>query len=208
MISASPLPESGPLAVGILVFDEVEVLDACGPFEVFSVAARPRVAATGTATFTVVLIAASRTTTRVRARGGLILTADHTMSTAPELDVLIVPGGVTTAVEADADVIAWIAQRRTTPTLASVCTGAFLLAEAGIVTDQEVTTHWEEQAELAQRFPALRVTDRARWVGGDGLYTSAGISAGLDLSLHLVATLSTTAHAEATAHQMDYAWRR
>ncbi|TGO04332.1 DJ-1/PfpI family protein [Serinibacter arcticus] len=203
-------PPARPLAVGILVFDEVEVLDACGPFEVFSVAARPRVAATGsaTATFTVVLIAASRTTTRVRARGGLVLTADHTLSDAPELDLLIVPGGVTTAVETDADVIAWIAQRRTTPTLASVCTGAFLLAVAGVLTDQEVTTHWEDQAELAQRFPALRVTDRARWVGGDGLYTSAGISAGLDLSLHLVATLSTTAHAEATAHQMDYAWRR
>lgn len=197
-----------PLAVGILVFDEVEVLDACGPFEVFSVAARPRVAATGTATFTVVLIAASRTQTRVRARGGLVLTADHTLSDAPELDLLIVPGGVTSAVESDADVIDWIAQRRTTPTLASVCTGSFLLAVAGILTDQEVTTHWEDASELAQRFPALRVTDRARWVGGDGLYTSAGISAGLDLSLHLVATLSTTAHAQATARQMDYAWRR
>lgn len=197
-----------PLRVGILVFDEVEVLDACGPFEVFSVAARFAGAEPGWRDFRVSLVAASEHTLGVRARGGLVLTADHTLTDAPELDLLLVPGGVTTAVERDAVVVDWIRTRASTPTLASVCTGAFLLAEAGILTDQEVTTHWEDQAELAERYPALTVTDRARWVGGEGLYTSAGISAGLDLSLQLVATLSTDEHAVRTARQMDYAWRR
>ncbi|PWD52251.1 hypothetical protein C8046_00555 [Serinibacter arcticus] len=196
------------MRVGILVFDEVEVLDACGPFEVFSVASRFAGAEPGWRGFTVTLIAASTTDHRVRARGGLVLTADSTLLDAPELDLLIVPGGVTTEVERDRVVVDWIAARGGTPTLASVCTGAFLLAEAGVLTDQEVTTHWEDQGDLAQRFPGLRVTDRARWIGGDGLYTSAGISAGLDLSLHLVGVLSDVVHAERTARQMDYAWRR
>jgi transcriptional regulator GlxA family with amidase domain len=206
------------MRVGILVFDEVEVLDACGPFEVFSVASRVR--GDGDEPFEVSLIGARAGEASITARGGLRLLVDATIADAPELDVLIVPGGVTAAVERDDAVLAWIRDRAATPTVASVCTGAFLLAEAGVLTDQEVTTHWEDQAELATRFPALTVIGDRRWVGGrrdggpdgDGrrdarrLYTSAGISAGLDLSLHLVAELAGPERAERTARQMDYAW--
>ena len=77
-----------------------------------------------------------------------------------------------------------------------------------MLTDQEVTTHWEDLADLQRRYPALRVTDRQRcWVDGGRLVTSAGISAGIDMSLHLVARLGGQALAERTARQMDYAWQ-
>jgi transcriptional regulator GlxA family with amidase domain len=194
------------MQVGILVFDEVEVLDACGPFEVFSVASRVRDA--GDDPITVSLVGAIPGEASVTARGGLRLLVDRTIADAPPFDVLIVPGGVTTAVERDAAVVAWIRDRASTPTVASVCTGAFLLAEAGLITDHVVTTHWEDQAELADRYPELTVIDGERWVGGGGLYTSAGISAGLDLGLHLVAELVSPERAARTARQMDYAWQR
>lgn len=190
--------------VGILVFDEVEVLDVCGPFEVFSVASR----VSDGDPFEVVLVGARHEQPVVHARGALRLTPDHTIDDAPGLDVLIVPGGVTRHVEDDDAVLAWLRERASTPVIASVCTGAFLLAGAGILTDQTVTTHWEDQAELAGRYPALTVVGDRRWVGGGALWTSAGISAGIDLSLELVALLGGRALAERTARQMDYAWQQ
>lgn len=196
------------VTVGILVFDEVEVLDACGPFEVFSVAARDAVRQGSGTEFRVVLVGSNPDAAHVTARGGLRLLVDHTVADAPELDLLLVPGGVTDAVERDERVVGWLRERSTTPVVASVCTGAFLLAEAGILTDQTVTTHWEDQAELARRFPALTVVDDRRWVGGGALWTSAGISAGLDLSLELVAQLAGRDVALRTARQMDYAWQQ
>jgi transcriptional regulator GlxA family with amidase domain len=104
-----------------------------------------------------------------------------------------------------------------------VCTGAFILAAAGVLTDEPVTTHWEDQADLQQQFPRLRVQSGVRWVEAgvvEGqparIVTSAGISAGMDMSLRLVATmadyhmralgLSGQALAERTALQMEYTW--
>lgn len=196
------MSESRALRVGILVFDEVEVLDACGPFEVFGVAGR---ISTGPTSFEVVLVAAGDERSTL-ARHGLRIIADHTLDDAPDLDVLIVPGGVTTAVETHPRVVAWVADRARTPVVASVCTGAFILAEAGVLTDQQVTTHWEDVGELRERFPALDVVDGPRWVRSGDLFTSAGISAGIDLALHLVGVLGGTRLAMATAHQMDYSW--
>ncbi len=198
------------LTVGILVFDEVEVLDACGPFEVFSVANRVRERAGRAAPFDVVLVAAGAAGL-VRARGGLPLQVAAGIADAPALDLLLVPGGVTEAVEHDREVVAWLAERAAaTPYVASVCTGAFLLAEAGIITDQRVTTHWDDVAELRERWPTLGVVEDVRWVHATRpqgeLWTSAGISAGLDLALHLVAVLADRDTAEATARLMDYRW--
>lgn len=189
--------------VGILVFDEVEVLDACGPFEVFSVASR-----LGGGVFDCRLVGARSDQSFVTARGGMRLLTDHTLDDSPDFDLLLVPGGMTTTVEKSAEVLAWLRARRSTPVIASVCTGVFLLAASGLVTDQTVTTHWEDQAELAARFPALTVVGDRRWVGAGPLWTSAGISAGLDLSLELVAHLAGRDVAERTARQMDYEWRR
>ncbi|WP_407444569.1 DJ-1/PfpI family protein [Rhodococcus sp. (in: high G+C Gram-positive bacteria)] len=203
---------------GILVYDDVEVLDAFGPFEVFSVAARlsagsPRGSAGA------VLVSAYPDRSIVTARGGLRVCTDVSIATAPEFDVLLVPGGVTKVAETDPDLRAWIAARSstpvaarsstpvvarsTTPIIASVCTGAFLLAVAGVLTDHRVTTHWDDLAELARRFPELTVLDGPRWVHDRGIYTSAGISAGIDLALHLVSLVDDDL-ALRVARQMDY----
>lgn len=192
-----------PTRVAILVFDEVEVLDCCGPFEVFSVANRVA-ERTGAAPFVVSLVA---TTHEVVARGGLVLRAHATLGSAPEVDLLLVASGVTDAVERDPAVIDWITGLRPRIT-ASVCTGAFVLAEAGVLTDQRVTTHWEDQTALAQRWPALTVEPGRRWVRDGDVFTSGGISAGIDLALHLVEVVAGRELADATAHQMEYRWDR
>lgn len=189
---------------GILIFDDVEVLDACGPFEVFSVAARLRERA-GQAPVRVTLVSAYRDRREVMARGGLRLTADATIGAAPDFDVLVVPGGLTTALEQDAAAMAWIAARSSTPTIASVCTGVFLLAVAGILTDQTVTTHWEDQEELVRRFARLTVLDGPRWVQDRDVFTSGGIAAGIDLALHLTGFVDPGLPAR-VARQMDYPW--
>ncbi|MBF5080921.1 DJ-1/PfpI family protein [Quadrisphaera sp. INWT6] len=193
--------------VGLLLFDEVEVLDACGPFEVLSVANRVAGRAGAPAPFEVVLVAAGDDASGVRARGGLRLGADVHVSGAPDCDVVLVPGGVVDAVAADAAVLAWL--RRCRPgaeVVASVCTGAFVLAAAGLLDERPVTTHWEDLDELRAAHPALDVVDGVRFVDHGDLATSAGISAGLDLALHLVARLAGDDLAVATARQMDYAW--
>ena len=193
--------------VGLLLFDEVEVLDACGPFEVLSVANRVAGRAGAPAPFEVVLVAAGDDGAGVRARGGLRLGADVHVSGAPDCDVVLVPGGVVDVVAADAAVLAWL--RRCRPgaeVVASVCTGAFVLAAAGLLDERPVTTHWEDLDELRAAHPALDVVDGVRFVDHGDLATSAGISAGLDLALHLVARLAGDDLAVATARQMDYAW--
>ncbi|MGJ9421919.1 DJ-1/PfpI family protein [Aeromicrobium sp. CF3.5] len=153
--------------------------------------------------FDVTMIAVDQPTV---ARHGLTIVADHTLGDAPDLDLVIVPGGITDAVERDDRVLAWLRDRARTPTIASVCTGAFVLAEAGLLTDQRVTTHWDDVDALRERFPALDVVDGPRWVRSGHVFTSAGISAGIDLALHLVGVLGGPDLAVETAHRMDYAW--
>jgi transcriptional regulator GlxA family with amidase domain len=195
--------------VGLLLFDEVEVLDACGPFEVFSVATRvaARDRPDRPAPFAVTTVAVGPTPT-VRARGGLPIVADVLLADVrTEFDLVVVPGGVTTAVEADPAVLAWLGRAAgSARTVASVCTGAFPLARAGLLDGQPATTHWEDLAELRARFPAVRVVDGVRWTDTGRVATSAGVSAGIDLALHLVARESDEALAVATARQMDYPW--
>jgi transcriptional regulator GlxA family with amidase domain len=106
-------------------------------------------------------------------------------------------------------VIDWIAARaRTAALTASVCTGAFLLARAGLLDGRRVTTHWEDVGDLRRMFPALKVEEGPRWIDEGAIVTSAGISAGIDMSLHLVERRGGEALALRTARQMDYDWRR
>jgi transcriptional regulator GlxA family with amidase domain len=196
--------------IGLLLFDEVEVLDACGPFEVFSVAGRVarRDRPGAPPPFEVVTLSAEPTTT-VRARGGLPIVADRLLTDAPPIDVALVPGGVTTRIERDPAVLGWIrAAARSADVVASVCTGAFPLALAGVLDGLTATTHWEDRAELRDRFPAVTVVDDARYVDHGRVATSAGVSAGIDLALHLVRTRVDEELAVATARQMDYPWTR
>jgi transcriptional regulator GlxA family with amidase domain len=201
--------------VGIVVFDEVEVLDACGPFEVFSVANRvadrlvkkdSRAGRHRTAApFDVVTIAAGEHP-EVVMRGGLRVTASHVLTDAPVCDVVMVSGGVVDRVESDEGLLAWLrTARNTAEVVASVCTGAFVLARAGILSGR-VTTHAEDAAALADRHSHLDVVTNARFVDQGDTATSAGVSAGVDLSLHLVERYAGTDLAMATARQMEWPW--
>lgn len=194
--------------VGVLLFDQVEVLDACGPFEVFSVANRVAARSGGTAPFEVLLIGASGAEW-VTARGGLRIAVDVAVSDASSCDVVLVPGGVVDTVAEQPEVRAWLRRaRQDADIVASVCTGAFVLASAGLFDQRPVTTHWEDLADLRARWPHLDVRDDARFFDHGDLATSAGISAGLDLALHLVGRLGGEQLATDTARQMDYAWQR
>jgi transcriptional regulator GlxA family with amidase domain len=101
----------------------------------------------------------------------------------------------------------WILDQSTkVQIVASVCTGVFLLAKAGVIYDHEVTTHWEDINDLQIQYPKLRVKQYVRWVEQGKIITSGGISAGIDMSLHLVKLMSSHQHAIATAKQMEFCW--
>ncbi|KQV48167.1 thiamine biosynthesis protein ThiJ [Pelomonas sp. Root1217] len=194
--------------IGILVFDEMELLDMAGPYEVFTTAARvhARSQPAGAAPlFKVASIA--RSAVPVRARAGLQVQPDTMLGNHPLLTCAIVPGGVVDAELLQPDVLAWIvAQRRTAQVLASVCTGALLLAEAGVLDGVAATTHWEDLDALRALRPSVEVREGVRWVDEGPVVTSAGISAGIDMCLHLVQRLHSRELALGTARQMDYAW--
>jgi transcriptional regulator GlxA family with amidase domain len=197
------------LRVGLYVYPEVEVLDFAGPYEVFSTASRvfARSQPASPPPFTASLVAESRAL--VHARAGFGVQPHFTFDDHPPLDILVVPGGVHGPELAKRRVVEWIAaQHATTRLTASVCTGAFLLAAAGLLDGREVTTHWEDCADLARDFPALGVRDGVRWVEHERVMTAAGISAGLDMSLRIVARFAGQDLAERTARQMDYDWRK
>lgn len=194
--------------VGILVFDEMELLDMAGPYEVFTTASRVLACSQPAGTdplFTVTTIA--RSGAPVRARAGLQVLPDATLDDHAPLDLALVPGGVVDAELQQPDVIAWIAaQRRSAGLLASVCTGALLLAQAGVLDGLEATTHWEDLAALRTLRPAVTVREGVRWVDAGPVVTSAGISAGIDMSLYLVQRLHGRELALRTARQMDFDW--
>ena len=198
---------SATRTIGILMFDGVEALDFAGPFEVFTTATRmqARLAPEAAAPFEVRTI--SRLGGTVQARAGLVVQVDHAFAGTPALDLLLVPGGVVDAALACDDTRAWLA--RVAPgceVVASVCTGAFLLTAAGVTGDAPLTTHWEDLADLRAAWPGLTVVDNVRWVEHGRLISSAGIAAGIDMSLHLVERLAGRALAERTARQMDVRW--
>ncbi|MBT2333825.1 DJ-1/PfpI family protein [Variovorax paradoxus] len=197
------------LRVRILAYDGVEALDFAGPFEVFTTASRvsQRSNAGTEAPFEVACVALAGAGQPVQARAGLRLLADHGLAENPKADLLIVPGGVVDAPMASPATLRWIADCAAGAQLvASVCTGVFLLAKSGVATREAVTTHWEDIADLREQFPSLDVREGERWVDSGRIVSSAGISAGIDMSLYLVERLAGRALAERTARQMDYAW--
>jgi len=189
------------LQIGIVIYDDAEVLDFAGPYEVFATAAR----LCDSPPWQVSLISEHR---KVMARGGFPVQSHFTLADHPALDVLLVSGGVHTSAMENPVLLKALREAGVSARwVTSVCTGAFLLAEAGLLTNQRVTTHWEDIADLRQRFPALDVQENIRWVEDGNRLTSAGISAGIDMSLHLVEKLHSCELAQKTARQMDYSWQ-
>jgi len=191
--------------VGIYIFDEVEVLDFAGPFEVFAVALRvkARLQPNAAKPFEVFTVADARRP--IKARGGLMVQPNFDIRSHPRIDILVVPGGLVDAESKRAEVIQWISQTAAPSSLtASVCTGATLLGKAGLLRNKTVTTHWADIEDMRLMFPETIVTENMRWVDTGAVVTSGGISAGIDMSLHLVARLETEELATKTARQMEY----
>jgi transcriptional regulator GlxA family with amidase domain len=191
----------------LLMFDEVELLDFAGPYEVFTTANRMAARRDATAAAPFELVTASPDGRPATARAGLVLQPDCALADAPRSDVLLVPGGVVDHLLEDAPLLAELRRRADHAQIAaSICTGAFVLAKAGLLHDAEATTHWEDADDLARRYPSLRIQPERRWVDNGRIVTSAGIAAGIDMSLHLVARLVDLELAQRTARQLDVPW--
>ena len=187
--------------LAILLFHDAEVLDFCGPFEVFSVANHQ----TDFEPFNVFLVAEPRP---VQACNGLSVNPDYGLEDCPPIDILLVPGGIGTRTELQRDpIIGWIKQRASDAQLIlSVCTGSLLLAKADLLDGLEATTHHSAIDLLKQMAPRATIRDDLRFVDNGKTITSAGIAAGIDMSLHVVQRLLGPDVAVATARQMEYPW--
>jgi transcriptional regulator GlxA family with amidase domain len=193
------------LRTGILVFADVEVLDFCGPFEVFSVArlddAKRR---EEPSPFDVFLVA--ETAEPVRTAGAMRVLPEHTFASCPPLDLLVVPGGWGTRQQmSNPRLIEWVRRQAGGARLVtSVCTGALLLGKAGLLAGKRATTHWMALDLLRATFPDVTVEDRLHVVEDGTVLTSAGISAGIDLALRVVARVCGEPVARSTARYMEY----
>jgi transcriptional regulator GlxA family with amidase domain len=194
-----------PLTVGIVIFDQVEVLDVAGPFEAFSVTRlneeRRR---EQSSPFRILLV--SERKGQVSAIGGLRFTPDVTIDDCPALDLMLVPGGWGTRKEVKNNtLLSWIADRAAKTRLtASVCTGSSLLGKAGLLNGREATTHWRAFDFLRESAPTALIRQDVLFTLDDPIFTSAGVSAGIDLALRIVSHFFGTKIGQATARQMEY----
>lgn len=189
---------SKPFTIGILVFPDAEELDWAGPLEVFGMAAKTLE--------DVRVLTVAESLEPVVCVNGLRVLADHDFSTAPKLDVIVVPGGLGTRKQVDNPVLtSWLAE--VAPGcrwIASVCTGTLLLHGAGLLGGKRVTTHWGFIDEMRERAPDVTVVEKIRYVRDGNLVTAAGVSAGIDMSLWLVGQLWGVDHARGTQRFMQY----
>lgn len=187
--------------LSILLFNDAEVLDFCGPFEVFSVANNQ----SESPLFNVMTVAEK---SPVAARNGLSVNPSRTLDSCPKPDILLVPGGIGTRRELNNEpLIEWIRHVAVDAELVlSVCTGALLLGKAGLLDGLETTTHHVAYDLLRETVPTCTVHEDRRFVDNGRVITSAGIAAGIDMSLHVVQRLVDSDVAEATARHMEYPW--
>jgi transcriptional regulator GlxA family with amidase domain len=144
----------------------------------------------------------------VVASGGLKVVPDNTLDDCPSLDILVIPGGWgTRRLITDERVLTWIAERgRQVATLASVCTGSMLLGKAGLLDGRRATTHWKSLTWMQELFPTVTVERHLHVVEDGNILTSAGISAGIDMALRVVAHYCGEDVARATARHMEYTY--
>lgn len=186
--------------IGILLFENVEELDAVGPWEVLAYWCK-RFPEDGWAVHTL-----SRNGGVVHCSKGMDVLAQHSFADAPRSEILIHPGGAgTRPLLTDADHLAWVrAQRTIVPLMASVCTGSMVYAAAGLLTDRPATSHWSVLDEFAALDPTVEVRRDERFVDDGDVLTSAGVSAGIDMALHIVARFGGTDHARTVRRGIQY----
>jgi transcriptional regulator GlxA family with amidase domain len=191
--------------IGIIIFDDVEVLDFCGPFEVFSLTRiNEERFREDPSPFEVLLVA--QFDRPVTTTGGMRVLPDATFDNCPTLDILVVPGGWGTRSEMknDAMLLFVVARAAQAETLTSVCTGSLILGSAGLLDGLRATTHWRSLGLMQGLFPKIMVDSESHVVEQGKVITSAGISAGIDMALTVVKRYYGETIARATARNMEY----
>jgi len=193
--------------VGIFIFDEVDILDFTGPYEVFSrTRTKPGIESrknNNSAPFNVFTISTVEKTVRVS--GGLTVVADHSFNENPKIDILLIPGGLgTRKLLQSKETMSWILDTADEASLlTSVCTGSLLLAKAGLLENKKATTHWGALDLLKNISPSTEVVKDQRVVD-DGIITSAGVSSGIDMAFQVVVKLCGNGVASDTAKYIEY----
>ena len=188
-------PATGPIRVAVAISEGVTVIDFAGPWEVFQDVMLP-----GRDDMVFALCTVAATKDVVEGSGGLKLVPDHTFASVPDPRVVIVP-----AQKGSPELHAWLRKTTTTADLvASVCTGAFQLAKAGLLAGKRATTHHDYADELARRYPDVHVEKGLRFVENERVATAGGLSSGIDLALHVVERYFGRPAAERTAAFMEY----
>ena len=187
---------------GLLVFPDAEELDFVGPWEVLAASSQMK-ELNGDEPDTVVLIA--ETLEPVRCNKGMRVLPDHTIDDHPDLDVIVVPGGMGTRVQKDnARLMGWLGEVSASATwVTSVCTGALLLHEAGPGRGKRLATHWGFEDQLEAR-GEVTVVRGERWVVDGNVVSSQGVSAGIDMALWLLGQIESPEHARFVQHYIQY----
>jgi transcriptional regulator GlxA family with amidase domain len=175
-----------PLRVGLIGYEGIQALDLIGPSDAFTIAKIPGPDGKPQSCYEIIIL--GLTNKPFRAESGVLFQPHTTLSKAPALDTLIVPGGVGSRVARISEPVShWIATRaRGIRRIASVCTGIYLVAPTGLLDGRTVTTHWRFAADVARRFPALNVSHDALFLKDGSFYTAGGVTASVDLSLALI----------------------
>jgi putative intracellular protease/amidase len=191
-VQAQPAP--GGTKVAILLFDGVEIIDSMGPYEIF-----------GAAGYDVYAVAATKQP--VTSAMGQAMVPKYSFADAPQADVLVVPGGGVYGAVHDAATLAWVrsASAKTKLTM-SVCNGAFILAEAGLLDGLTATTTAHNIPKLREQYSKVTVVEDKRFVDNGHVITTGGLSAGIDGALHVVERLNGTGDAQQVALGEEYDW--
>lgn len=188
------------LNIGIFLFNDIELLDFAGPYEVFSVATELQ----DNPLFNVFTI--TEDGAGIRSVNGLRVTPDYDFKNHPQIDVLVVPGGNGTKIEMTKDtVLQWLKEQYTHSQITmSVCSGTRLLGNIGLLDNLKITTHHEVIADMKMIVPSAMIEENVKFVDNGKILTSAGISAGIELSLYVVAKLFGKEVANKAAVYMEY----
>ena len=205
LVAAAPAnAAAAPRNVAIVIYEGVEILDFAGPAEVLAAAGGFASPGGGTAlnVYTV-----SKSTKPLKSQGFIPIVPEYSIENAPRPDLVVVPGGNSGSITNDPEFFAWVkgAAGKAEVTL-TVCTGAFVLAKAGYLDGKEITTWYGAVEKLQKAAPKSTVQAGRRFVDNGRFVTTAGVSAGIDGSLHVVARLFGRAVADQTARYMEYHW--
>jgi transcriptional regulator GlxA family with amidase domain len=194
-------PRSGAIKVAFVLSERATVIDFAGPWEVFQDTNAP-------IPFELYTVAPSKNALRTSGNHGITVTPDYSFADAPEPDLIVIG-----AQSGGPGLSEWLQKiHRDGKVILSVCTGAFKVAQAGLLDGRQATTHHDYTEQLASEFPTIKVVRSARFVQSAPLiYTAGGLTSGVDLALHIVEAYFGTAVAQKTADYMEYqssAWKR